>query len=156
VTVQLPEIFSIYGERVRAHPDRFGPKFRNRILAGGAVSAVDYVQAKARQRKLTEDMAQTMADLDVLVTAGSGPAPLLEESAAIAQLNRVEITVPFSFTGFPALSVCIGFNRDDLPLSMQIAGKPFDEVTVLQIGNAYESATPWRSKRPQRGLASRA
>jgi aspartyl-tRNA(Asn)/glutamyl-tRNA(Gln) amidotransferase subunit A len=32
---------------------------------------------------------------------------------------------------------------------MQIAGRPFDEATVLRIGHAYEKATPWRARRPQ-------
>jgi aspartyl-tRNA(Asn)/glutamyl-tRNA(Gln) amidotransferase subunit A len=32
---------------------------------------------------------------------------------------------------------------------MQIIGKPFDEATVLAVGNAYEQATPWREFRPE-------
>ena len=32
---------------------------------------------------------------------------------------------------------------------MQIAGRPFDEGTVLRMADAYEKATPWRKRRPQ-------
>jgi aspartyl-tRNA(Asn)/glutamyl-tRNA(Gln) amidotransferase subunit A len=32
---------------------------------------------------------------------------------------------------------------------MQLAGRPFDEATVLNAGHAYERATAWRSRRPQ-------
>jgi aspartyl-tRNA(Asn)/glutamyl-tRNA(Gln) amidotransferase subunit A len=53
------------------------------------------------------------------------------------------------------LSVCSGFDARGLPFSLQIAGKLFDEATVLRAGHAYEKATPWRDGRPalQSGLA---
>jgi aspartyl-tRNA(Asn)/glutamyl-tRNA(Gln) amidotransferase subunit A len=55
---------------------------------------------------------------------------------------------PFSLTGSPALSVCAGFTASGLPLSVQIAGRPFDDAKVLRVGHAYERATPWRDRRP--------
>jgi aspartyl-tRNA(Asn)/glutamyl-tRNA(Gln) amidotransferase subunit A len=36
-----------------------------------------------------------------------------------------------------------------LPLSLQIAGRPFDEATVLRVGHAYEQATDWHRQRPK-------
>jgi aspartyl-tRNA(Asn)/glutamyl-tRNA(Gln) amidotransferase subunit A len=42
---------------------------------------------------------------------------------------------------------CIGFSGG-LPLSMQLAGRAFDEVTVLRVAHAYERATGWRQQRP--------
>ena len=35
-----------------------------------------------------------------------------------------------------------------LPLALQIAGRPFDDATILRIGHAYEQATAWRAHRP--------
>jgi aspartyl-tRNA(Asn)/glutamyl-tRNA(Gln) amidotransferase subunit A len=58
------------------------------------------------------------------------------------------IMTPFSLTGSPALSVCAGFTASGLPLSVQIAGRPFDDAKVLRVGHAYERATPWRDRRP--------
>jgi aspartyl-tRNA(Asn)/glutamyl-tRNA(Gln) amidotransferase subunit A len=66
----------------------------------------------------------------------------------VSQLQRPSITTPFNVTGGPALAVCNGYTANGLPLSMQIAGKPLDEATVLRIGHAYEQATPWRARRP--------
>jgi aspartyl-tRNA(Asn)/glutamyl-tRNA(Gln) amidotransferase subunit A len=41
-----------------------------------------------------------------------------------------------------------GFTTAGLPLSLQIAGRPFDEATVLRVGHAYEQATDWHRRRP--------
>jgi aspartyl-tRNA(Asn)/glutamyl-tRNA(Gln) amidotransferase subunit A len=149
VTIQLPEIFSLYGEDARLRPEEFGPKFRNRIAPGAGVAAVDYLRAQRRRQQLIHHMNEIMSRFDVLVTAGTYPARSLVDAATESQLNKVEITVPFSMTGFPALSICIGFTTDGLPLSMQVVGRPFDEATILRVAHAYERVTPWRNRRPR-------
>jgi aspartyl-tRNA(Asn)/glutamyl-tRNA(Gln) amidotransferase subunit A len=45
--------------------------------------------------------------------------------------------------------VCCGFDSEGLPLAFQLAGRAFDEASVLAVGAAYERATPWRSRRPK-------
>jgi len=148
VTIQLPEIYSLYGEEAQRRPQEFGPRFRERIARGEHVSAVDYVRAQEMRRVLTAEMAAAMDGVDALVTCGApGPAAMLDDVAA-SRLGLREITVPFSVTGFPALSLCIGFAQNGLPLAMQIAGLAFDELSVLRVADAYERATPWRERRP--------
>jgi aspartyl-tRNA(Asn)/glutamyl-tRNA(Gln) amidotransferase subunit A len=51
-------------------------------------------------------------------------------------------------SGYPAISVCSGFGPKNLPLSLQIVGKPFQEAKVFQIADAFEKATSFREKRP--------
>ena len=58
------------------------------------------------------------------------------------------LTRPFNMTGYPALSVCNGFNSAGLPISLQIAGRPFEDHIVLKAGDAYEKATAYRKVRP--------
>ena len=53
-----------------------------------------------------------------------------------------------NLTGSPALSVCNGFGDHDMPTSLQIVGRPFEDPLVLRVGAAYERATGWRSRRP--------
>lgn len=43
----------------------------------------------------------------------------------------------------------MGGPADNLPVGLQIIGKPFDEFTVLRVAYAYESNTEWHTKRPQ-------
>jgi aspartyl-tRNA(Asn)/glutamyl-tRNA(Gln) amidotransferase subunit A len=55
---------------------------------------------------------------------------------------------PFNLSGLPALALPCGFTSDGLPISLQLAGRPFDEATVLRAGHAYEQATEWHTRRP--------
>jgi aspartyl-tRNA(Asn)/glutamyl-tRNA(Gln) amidotransferase subunit A len=55
---------------------------------------------------------------------------------------------PFSLTGLPALTVPAGFDDQRLPVGIQLIGSSFDEVTVLQAGDAFEQATKWSQCHP--------
>ena len=91
----------------------------------------------------------------VSVIAGKPLSPVELTRAYLDRIKRLNgnrhptYMRPFNLTGQPALSVCNGFDKAGLPLSLQIVGRPFDEATVLRIGNAYERATSWRERRPQ-------
>jgi len=50
----------------------------------------------------------------------------------------------FNLVGNPCLSIPCGFSFSGMPIGLQIAGKPFDEETVLRIGYAYEMNSPGR------------
>jgi len=62
--------------------------------------------------------------------------------------SRGGMNMAFSVGGGPAVAFCCGFSEAGLPLSMQIAGRPFDDGLVLKLAHAYEQATPWRDRRP--------
>ncbi|MBL9054433.1 MAG: amidase [Tabrizicola sp.] len=60
----------------------------------------------------------------------------------------MEVVVPASLIGLPALSVPLGFGPQGLPSGMQIIGRSGDDARVLAIGQAYHRATEWPQKRP--------
>ncbi len=60
----------------------------------------------------------------------------------------MEVVVPASLIGLPALSVPLGFGPQGLPSGMQIIGRSGDDAGVLAIGQAYHRATEWPQKRP--------
>ncbi len=62
-------------------------------------------------------------------------------------LRRIS-TYPFSMANIPALALPMGFTGNGLPLSLQVAGKPFAEATVFSIAHAYEKATSWHTRHP--------
>ncbi len=60
----------------------------------------------------------------------------------------MEVVVPASLIGLPALSVPVGFGPQGLPSGMQIIGRSGDDAGVLAVGQAYHRATEWPQKRP--------
>jgi amidase len=60
----------------------------------------------------------------------------------------MEVVVPASLIGLPALSVPAGFSPEGLPCGMQIIGRSGDDAGVLAIGQAYHRATEWPQRRP--------
>ena len=57
-------------------------------------------------------------------------------------------TSAFSLAGVPAISIPCGFSSQNLPIGLQIAGRPADEETVVKVAHAYEQRTPWNTMRP--------
>ncbi len=150
VTIAESELLAVHEHALRTRPGDFGEDFLGRVLPAVLIGGRDYVQAQRERRRILAEMAPVYADHDVLVTAtAGGPAPLLGSWRTIEFWRRPSLTTPFNVTGGPALAQCIGFSSNGLPLSMQIAGRPFDDATVLRVAHAYETATPWRARRPR-------
>ncbi len=57
-------------------------------------------------------------------------------------------TISANLAGIPGISIPCGFNKNSLPIGLQILGKPFDEKTILRIAYAYEQNTEWHKRRP--------
>ncbi len=60
----------------------------------------------------------------------------------------MEVVVPASLIGLPALSVPVGFSAGGLPMGMQIIGRSGDDARVLAVGQAWHRATEWPQRRP--------
>ena len=143
------ELYAVHEAGFRADLGLFGEDFLGRALAAVLIRAEDYVNSQRERRAMVDEAKPLWARFDALVTAGPGPAPLLDAWRTIHFWQKTSLTAPFNVLGCPALAQCIGFSAEGLPLSMQVAGRPFDDATVLRIADAYERATPWRARRPQ-------
>jgi aspartyl-tRNA(Asn)/glutamyl-tRNA(Gln) amidotransferase subunit A len=142
------ELYAVHEPVLRRRLSDFGEDFLGRSLGALLFSGADYVQASRERRAMIAEMKEIYAKYDVLLTLGPGPAPRLDAHQTINFWRRASLTTPFNVLGGPAISQCIGFTPDGLPLAMQIVARPFDEVTVLRAAHAYETATSWRKLRP--------
>lgn len=148
-TIMSAEAYSIHEPYLTTTPELYGEICRDRIMLGALIRGSDYVNAQKRRRELALEVAAAMADIDVLITAASPfPAQKIDAVPKWMMYDRPSITCPFNVTGLPAHAVCVGYNAGGMPLSIQIVGKPFQDATVLAVGDAYEAATTWRSRRP--------
>lgn len=145
----IAEGFAVHAPWLRERFEDYSEMLRDRMSLGAMVSGPDLVQALRRRRILTHEMRDAMADCDIIVSAAAqGEAPRFDALPKWVGLEKASFTMPFNVTGFPAISVCTGFGAGGMPVSMQLAGKPFQEPTVFRAAHAYERAMPWRAKRP--------
>ncbi len=144
--ISRAEGFSIHEHWLQTVPEKYGAIGRQRLSAGAFVRGVDYVNAQRERARLIAELAVTMQSVDVLVFPGArsvAPKIASDRSLGGAFYNRA-----FNLTGSPALSVCSGFSPAGLPYALQIVGRPFEDPLVLRVGSLYETATPWRGRRP--------
>jgi aspartyl-tRNA(Asn)/glutamyl-tRNA(Gln) amidotransferase subunit A len=150
VLIMLAEAYAIHQTTLRERFADYGEAFRDRMALAALISGGDYVQAVRRRRELAAEYTAAITDLDLMMTAAApSEAPAIDAVGKFATFERPMLTMPFNVTGTPAMSVCCGYTEQGLPLAFQLAGKPFDEATVLKLAHAYEKATPWRSIRPR-------
>lgn len=128
------------------------PATRARMYVGLLTSAGDYVQAQRLRSRLRRECEEVFTRVDVLaLPCQLKPAPTFAESGPLDTLWKhlePEYQAPFNLVGLPALSLPCGFTRGDLPVAVQLVGKPFDEATVLGAAYAYQQKMRWYERRP--------
>jgi len=155
-TIQLVEAAAYHRDLIKAHGSRIDPLVRMRLEAGFFISGLDYVQAQRARTLFYRESLHVLRDADLLagptvpVTAfkiGTTEMKVGNVSMKVIPL-LTQYTRSFNLNGFPAVTVPCGFSKEGLPIGLQLAGRPFDEETVLRAAHAYEQATDWHYRRP--------
>jgi len=149
MVIMASEAFAYHERDLRERPELYGDLLRERLMSGGLYTAAEYVQAMRLRERLRNEMLDVLRTVDLLATPTSPrPAPtfktMWDTSLGFPRSN----TPPFNLSGLPALALPCGFATAGLPLSLQLAGRPFDEATVLRAGHAYQQTTDWHRRRP--------
>ncbi len=103
-------------------------------------------RARVNAERLRAGVRRVMEenDLDALVhPTWSNPARLIGDLNTPAGDNSQYLS---PHTGFPAITVPMGFVRDSLPVGLQIIGNAWSEPTLIAIAYSFEQAT--RHRRP--------
>jgi aspartyl-tRNA(Asn)/glutamyl-tRNA(Gln) amidotransferase subunit A len=139
------------------HPDLidrwedFGVHTRAMIAAGALISGGDYVQAQRVRRVGQRAIARLFDEVDVIAAPTALCGALAydgEQPPSLEQIFGSPCTHYWNPFGNPAIALPMGWTGDGLPLSLQLAGRPFDETTLVAAGIAYQSATDWHSQLP--------
>jgi Asp-tRNA(Asn)/Glu-tRNA(Gln) amidotransferase A subunit family amidase len=123
----------------------------DQLDAAIAVSAVDYLDAQRLRAELVQDLLAVFADHDVLVmpTVPIVAPPVEDFARHLLLLSRNAI--PWSFTGFPALSLPCGWSAG-LPVGLQVVAPPGREDLIVAVGAALEGEGLGAAQNPgQRG-----
>jgi aspartyl-tRNA(Asn)/glutamyl-tRNA(Gln) amidotransferase subunit A len=143
------EAYAAHRGTFRDSFDQLGEGFRRKMMAGVAMSAADYLDAQRWRGALSDELNNAIRTCDAIVCAGTmSAAPIITDPDAVAKFTATSAMAAFNLSGHPALSICIGFTNDHLPLGMQIATNHFDEAMLFRIAAGYQRATHWHTRRP--------
>jgi aspartyl-tRNA(Asn)/glutamyl-tRNA(Gln) amidotransferase subunit A len=155
--IVLPEASSYHQPMLRRQADDYGGDVRTFLEAGELYLATHYLKAQRVRTLVKAGLRRAFDGIDALLTPTLPYPAARHDQAAFTTAGGVAEPVinayvrtccPFNLSGLPALSVPCGFTEAGLPIGLQIAGRPFDEATVLRVGQAYESATEWHRRKP--------
>lgn len=144
------EAYAVHAERLARQADLYGPMTRKRILEFQRCTAADYEHALAVRQRFISELRGLFTRVDaVLSPAMPGPAfPIADFATRAFQYGPY--TRPGNVSGAPCLSLPCGYTGGGLPLGMQLMGRWWEEGLILRIGHAYEQATDWHKRTPQR------
>jgi len=153
----FPEMYSFHEQWSKSRWNDYGPNVRMRLEQASLIPAIAYLDALRLRGLLVDEFRHAFQRVDaILVPTTTVPAPEYGSTTFILGDREVPAlgltarhTRVFNLSGVPALALPCGFSSQGLPLSLHIAGRPFQEETVLRIGHAYEQATQWHTRRPE-------
>ena len=158
-TITHTERVSLHPDWLRERPQEFHHNTRVAFTAGNLIPSQVYYKAQKLRALVRQEVMEVLREVDVLVQPTSaGPADMINLHSRVESKEQAKralasgsFRAPYSLAGVPALSILCGFTSDGagaLSLALQIAGRPFDEATVLRVAHAYEQATPWHERKP--------
>jgi aspartyl-tRNA(Asn)/glutamyl-tRNA(Gln) amidotransferase subunit A len=140
------EAYSILGDVVDDKNLPLDEDVRPRILAGRNISARDYLGALREREAHKRAFAAAFEGFDALLTPTTPttaiPLDAVDQSKSPAHFTRFA-----NYLDLCALALPNGM-ANNLPTSLHIIGRGYDEETVLRIGHAYQHATDWHEKQP--------
>ena len=128
--------------------------FRARFVDGSTFTVDEYLNATEEWEKLRLAVKEYFSRYDIFLCP-TVPMPAFPhgqnefhiDGRDLAGRHTLRITLPWDLTGSPAISVPFGFSSDGMPIGVQVVGRHFEELKLLQVARKLEAAMP-QSRRP--------
>ncbi len=141
----------------RTRGELFGPEVKRRIMLGTYALSAGYYEAyyqKAQKVRtlIKADFDRAFEEVDVIA------APVAPTTAfkfgehtddPLAMYLEDVFTLPANLAGIPGLALPVGYDKNGLPVGMQLMGPHFSEDLLFRLGQAYQLETNWHHRRPK-------
>ena len=110
-----------------------------------------YLKAQQVRHLIADDFRRAYETCDVIMgpTAPSPAFRIGDKTDDPVQMYLNDIfTIAANLTGAPALSIPCGFDRNGLPIGLQIQGDYFAEAKILNVAHRFQQATDWHRQVP--------
>ncbi|MFH1634026.1 MAG: Asp-tRNA(Asn)/Glu-tRNA(Gln) amidotransferase subunit GatA [Chloroflexota bacterium] len=144
----------------RTRGELFGREVKRRIMLGTYALSAGYYEAyygKAQKVRtlIRRDFEAAFESVDV-IAAPAAPTTAFkigEHSGDPLSMYLEDIlTLPANLAGVPGLTFPVGFDRNRLPIGMQLMAPHFHEGILFQTAHAYQGVTDWHKWEPNIGI----
>lgn len=141
----------------RTRGEGFGQEVKRRIMLGtyslssGYYDAY-YLKAQKVRTLIKQDFDKAFSEVDVIITptAPTTAFKIGEKTEDPLKMYLSDIyTISANLAGIPGISIPCGFDREGLPIGLQLLAKPFGEETIFRTAYSYEQNTGWHLKEPK-------
>ena len=135
LTILESEGAHLFAELVKRYPDRTSHHLKSLVANGKAISAPDYLAARALQEQRRLALGTEMKGFDALLTLPAfGEAP-----RGLHYTGDAEYCAPWTLVGVPAVTLPAGFGKNGLPLGIQIVGDYRNDLRMLKTAKWVET-----------------
>ena len=140
----------------KTRSEGFGSEVKRRIMLGTyALSSgyydAYYLKAQKVRTLIREDFGKAFSKYDILITPTS-PTPAFKLKEKVSDPLTMYLsdiyTIPINLAGIPAISLNCGYSKNNLPIGLQIIGKPFDEETIIRAAFNFEQNNDVEKRKP--------
>lgn len=151
-----PEADNLRDVYIKSRSEGFGMEVKKRIMLGNFVLSSGYFDAyynKALKAKglIVKAFNEAFEKYDFLL-GPVAPTTALKIGEGLSDPLAMYLgdiyTVMINIAGLPSLALPCGFDKENMPIGMQLIGRPFEEGAILSAGNAYQGITDYHKKKP--------
>ncbi len=148
-----PNLLSMYN---KTRSEGFGDEVKRRIMIGTyALSAgyydAFYLKAQKVRTLMKQDFEKAFEEVDILVspTVPTTAFKVEENDDPLSMYLLDLMTIPVNMAGLPGMSVPCGFDKNGMPIGLQLVSNVLREDLLFEAGHAYEQATDWHNHTPK-------
>jgi aspartyl-tRNA(Asn)/glutamyl-tRNA(Gln) amidotransferase subunit A len=142
--IMFAEAAAVHEAKFRETPTLYRPNMQGEVYSGLLIPSSTYLHAQRIRGRFREEMTASMGGLDALLTP-TAPTTALK---GLASTGDAAFNAPWSFAGFPTVTIPSGLAGDGLPLGVQLIAKPYEEAKLLDVAAWCESALPFDAEPP--------
>ena len=138
-------------KRIDNHPELFEPQVLERMLVGRTFTAVDYADACRAMEVWQRSLSELYQEIDILASPTTPhPPAAIDDDTSLLEATKAAAHNSYAggFGANPGLSLPSGFDRNGLPMGLQLEAAWWEEPILLRAGTAYQAATDWHLATP--------
>lgn len=130
----------------------YGALFAERLAMGRAISGVDVAKATQARLDFSGRVRKLFEEIDLfLIPAMPITAPTISEwdsATTFSVMDLIRFTAPFDLTGSPSVTFPAGFDRQGMPVALQLVGRHLGEGVLLRAVAAFQRVTAFNRMHP--------